>query len=107
MAIFGTVFVIPLLLTSLTACAWTPRVMTYPSGLKIVRVDQHEMDTACPINSWDNGEPVGSGEHADGCYSKEKDTIWLLNSCLGAKALPHELAHREGISDPSRDGFDW
>lgn len=92
----------------LTGCAWTPRVVTYPSGMVIIRTDQRTLDGICSHTA-DDGHRVRrmDGEHAVGCYDAAHDTIYLLNNCEGAEALPHELAHREGISDPEKAGFNW
>lgn len=90
----------------LTGCAWTPRIHTYPSGMVIARVDQRTLDGVCS-NVKDNGKKFRSEDHAVGCYDKSHDMIYVLNSCEGAEAIPHELAHREGISDPAKSGFDW
>ena len=84
-------------------CAWEPMAITYPSGLVIVLADQHTLDDVCSHKS-DRGTHI---DHAAGCYDKSEDTIYLLDSCEGAKSLPHELAHREGIADPEKAGFNW
>lgn len=90
------------------ACAWTPRQMVYPDGMKIIQVDQHTLDSVCSSIA-DDGHRLRrmDGEHPVGCYDKSADTIYLLDSCEGAEALPHELAHRENVAEPSRSGFDW
>ena len=92
-----------LVVALLSGCAWVPVAYTYPSGLSIVRADQYTLDKICPKTS-DEGTPI---KHASGCYDKAKDTIWILNSCVGAQTIPHEFGHREGIEKPSKEGFDW
>lgn len=96
----------PLLVAFLAGCAPVSRVMSYPSGLNLVLMDRVEIDTVCS-KKWDDGSPLGPDDHADACYSKKSDTIYLRNDCLGAEALPHELAHREGVAEPSKMGYDW
>lgn len=97
-----------LLAALISGCAWAPQVSQYPSGLRIVRLDQHELDQACGDGPLDDGSYLHNGEgHIQGCYARAQDTIYLLNSCEGAKSLPHELAHREGVAHPSEEGFDW
>ncbi len=88
------------------ACAWTPRVTHYPSGMTIIRTDQRTLDTVCSHVD-DKGVPVGPDRHAQGCYSKHDDTLYLLNNCEGAEAWTHELGHRDGVADPEAAGFNW
>lgn len=88
---------------ALHGCAWVSVAHTYPSGLSIVRADQSMLDNICSHTS-DEGVYI---EHAAGCFDKAKHTIWLLNNCAGAQALPHELAHLEGISNPKAYGMNW
>lgn len=105
--VLGLIAVLPFwLLVGMCACSWAPHVVKYPSGLTIARVDQHTLDRICGDEK-DDGAPILPGEHAAGCYSQIGDTIYILNSCEGAEALTHELAHREGIADPEKAGFDW
>lgn len=92
-----------LALLAMSGCAWTPTVHNYPSGLTIVRADQSTLDGICSRTS-DDGRPI---KHAAGCYDERNDTIWVLNSCVGAQALTHELGHREGVADPKKAGFSW
>jgi len=88
----------------LGGCAWSPKVVgPYPSGLIIIRGDQRLLDGICSHLS-DKGVYI---EHAAGCYQKEADTVYVLDNCEGAKALTHELAHREGIYDPEKEGYNW
>jgi (2Fe-2S) ferredoxin len=84
-------------------CAWQPVIHSYPSGLKVLRVDQDTLDKICSHTS-DAGEPIA---HAAGCYDRKNDMIYILNSDQGARALLHELAHREGVAQPSKAGYDW
>ena len=87
----------------LGGCAWIPHTIRYPSGLKIVRGDQDLLDGICSHTS-DSGFYI---EHSAGCYDIRMDTIYVLNNCTGAEALTHELAHREGIADPEKAGYNW
>lgn len=99
----GSMFLIFAILFLVQGCAWIPNVSKYPSGLKIARVDQYTLDKTCSHTS-DKGYHV---EHAIGCYDEENDTIYLLYNCDGAKALTHELGHREHVSDPEAAGMNW
>lgn len=90
----------------LSGCAEIPRVITYPSGLKIVRLEQRPLNKACGDGPRD-GETAPYHGDVEGCFMSWEDTIYVLDSCIGAKALTHEMAHREGIAEPSKDGFDW
>lgn len=88
-------------------CAWTPVVHRFPSGLTVVRGDSTLLAQACGTDGhWDNGKPQ-EGRVPLGCYAREDDTIYVRNTCDGAQALLHELAHREGIADPGAAGYDW
>lgn len=100
-------------------CAWTPVVHEYPSGLRIVRGDSTLVSQACSNgieiphrggvkrivydDKWRKIDP----RRIVGCYQKHDDTIYIRNTKEGACALLHELAHREGVTDPSAEGFDW
>lgn len=96
-----------ILLPLLGACAWTPVVHQYPSGLRVVRGDKNLLAQSCGTDGvWDDGTPR-NGNTPTGCYDADSDTIYLRNTNDGAKALLHELAHREGIDDPAGAGFDW
>lgn len=91
-------------ISMLSGCAWNPVIMRqYPSGLTIVRGDQVLLSQICSHIS-DKGKPITAWA---GCYDPDTDTIYLENSCIGAKALTHELAHREGSADPEQDGYNW
>lgn len=88
----------------LTGCAWTPRAFPrYPHGFQIIRAEQFVLDEVCSHYS-DDGVYI---KHARGCYDRESDVIFVLDSCEGAEALPHELAHRYGIAKPKQAGFNW
>jgi len=87
-----------------SACSWTPKIIgPYPDGLIIIRGDQELLDHVCSHIS-DDGHYI---KHAAGCNDGENNTIYLLNNCEGARALTHELGHRQGISDPAKAGFNW
>ena len=100
------------LLALLGGCAWTPEVMSYPKpgnglgGLQIIRGDHRLLDGICSRVD-DKGNAFAPNEYAAGCYDQAHDTIYLLDDCEGAEALPHELGHREGIEDPEAAGLNW
>ncbi len=87
------------------ACAWTPRPFPrYRNGLQRVRVDQAYIDLHGPHID-DQGNPIGPDRHISAYYDASTDTEYLLNNCEGAEAIPHEDAHRDGIQDPEKAGF--
>ena len=91
----------------LCSCAWAPVVHRFPSGLTVVRGDKTLLAQACGTTGhWDNGKPQ-AGRVPLGCYSRQDDTIYVRNTNEGARALLHELAHREGVVDPKAGGYDW
>lgn len=91
----------------LGGCAWTPIVHEYPSGLRIVRAEASIRAKECGTGgNWDDGRPR-NGRVPVGCYRASEDTIFIADNCEGARALVHELAHRDGIKDPANAGFDW
>lgn len=100
-----------LILAALIAggCAQAPIIYSYPSGMRIIRADQVVMAQACAgqQGKWDDGTIRRKGEAGDGCFRRDQDSIYVEDSCAGAKAIVHELAHREGIKDPDKVGFDW
>lgn len=108
--IIGLLAVVPFWLAVwlMAGCAWTPVVHRFPeSGLTVVRGDSTLVAQACGTRGhWDNGEPQ-NGRAPIGCYRRDIDTIYVRNTNDGAKALTHELAHRDGIKDPSAGGYDW
>lgn len=105
----------------LSGCASTPSrdIGPYPSGLVIERRSQRELNEACGTGPRD-GDTVGYHGDVEACYQGSSevivkpdgrevfnDKIYVLDNCIGAKALTHELAHREGVKEPSKEGFDW
>ena len=98
-----------LLFMILAGCSSAPIVYSYPSGLRIIRADQYVMAQACAWEKghWDNGRLRRKGEAGVGCYRHDTDTIYIEDSCAGAKTIVHELAHRDGIDNPDEAGYDW
>lgn len=91
----------------LSGCAWTPVVHQFPSGLRIVRGDSTLLLQACSGELRDDGSKRTPGVAPSGCWSATDNTIYIKNSCEGAQVLIHELAHKEGIPQPSKEGYDW
>jgi hypothetical protein len=86
------------------ACAAPVKVYHYSWG-DIYKANPVAVDQACgDIETWDDGTPVKRGDHFAGC--RINNNIWVRWDCQGAKALPHELAHLDGVSDPGED-YDW
>jgi hypothetical protein len=69
------------------------------------------VDEKCLIGGglWDDGSYQKPGEHPAACARSTRSGchIWIQNNEIGAKALPHELAHCDGHADPEEDGYDW
>lgn len=93
----------------LSGCATAPTVYEFPSGLRIVRSDQFVLSQACADQEghWDDGTIRRKGEAGIGCWDGANNTIYVDDSCAGAKAIVHEMAHKEGIADPDNAGYDW
>ena len=89
-------------------CTWSPRPFPqYPDGLTIIRLDTNLLREACPVKVADGGGLITPEMQITGCYNAAQDTIYLDDSCDGAKTLAHEMAHRQGIQNPRRAGFNW
>ena len=101
----------PLILSALmvgTGCA-TPKVYAYSWG-QIVKADQHSVNSACSdVGRWDDGTKKYRNDDVNGCATLKdgKCTIWVVNTIDGAKSLPHELAHCDGVDDPDKAGYEW
>lgn len=54
-----------------------------------------------------DGKNYAQGDDIAGCYDSTMDMIFLEDSGRGAKAWAHERAHRAGVKEPSKDGYDW
>ena len=93
----------------LSGCATAPVVYQYPSGLRIVRADQYVMAQACAASEgrWDDGRYRRKGEAGTACWIAAENSIYIEDSCRGARAIVHELAHKEGIADPDNAGYSW
>lgn len=100
--------VMALALLLLTGCAAHHKTWNYSWG-KIIAVDGNTLAKICtPLPAkWDNGAPRKKWAVVIGCYDPSERTIWVEDSCAGAQALPHELAHLDGIGDPAKSGFNW
>jgi hypothetical protein len=55
----------------------------------------------------DDGRPLTPNYPVEGCADVAGRKIYVEDSCEGAKALPHELAHLDGHKNPEADGFGW
>ena len=93
----------------LAGCAAAlPRRYCYSWGC-INRASANTLALHCsPVaGKWDNGKVRPKWAPVAGCYDKGSGDIWVEDSCEGAKALPHEWAHKDGIFDPKKEGYDW
>ena len=93
----------------LTGCAQAPIVYAYRDGLRIIRADQYVLAQACGgvEGHYDDGSLRRKGEAGIACWDAASKTIYIEDSCRGAQAIPHELAHRDGHKDPDNEGFGW
>ena len=98
-------FILFVIASGCAVYASAPIIHTYPSGLQIVRLDSKMLTLACAEAEADDGQDYGV--LYEGCYDKRSNAIFIENSCTGARALIHEWAHLEGITEPSKKGFDW
>lgn len=89
----------------LTGCAMQPRVYTYSWGQVIV-ADANAVARECTPEAghYDNGAYRPRHARVNGCYKPWSKEIWL-DYRADKYTLIHELAHRDGYSDPERQGF--
>lgn len=81
---------------------------TLPGDAPVILADQNTLWQACQPSRADDGRAlVADRDDIAGCYDQNIDTIFLEDSCRGAKAWGHERAHRAGVKDPSKEGYDW
>ena len=90
----------------LGGCASKPRILPYSWG-NIVIADPNSVIKHCAGHEgvWDNGIPRPRHAAVAGCHDWNGD-IWIQDNCIGYMALPHELAHKDGIKNPSAIGYD-
>lgn len=98
-----------LLLVLFVGCATPPRAIRYDSMDFSVHIGtQGQVLKACNgVQRWDNGEKRTSGEKMTACFKPIQREIWLLDSCNGARALVHELAHLDGKYGIEADKIKW
>ena len=68
---------------------------------------QNELWRLCAPTRFDDGRVPGFKDELSGCYRADLDMIFLEDSCRGAKAERHERAHRAGVDDPAKAGYNW
>ncbi len=56
---------------------------------------------------WDDGTDRRVWDVVGGCYDHKTGVAWIEDSCVGAKSVYHEEAHRQGVKDPKEAGLDW
>lgn len=84
------------------------QLKTLPGEARVFVADQNTLWEACRPSRADDGSILRADRDAiAGCYDPNIDTIFLEDSCQGARAWSHERAHRAGIKDPSKEGYDW
>lgn len=90
----------------LPGCTSLPRVYTYSWG-QIVEMDANSLAGVCTSESgrWDDGRFRPKHADVSGCADSGKKIIYVEDSCQGARAIPHELAHLDGVADPEKHGF--
>lgn len=98
----------------LTGCV--PQRITYSYekiNLKSITKATHKqviLDCTDKPGLWDDGTPRPQWADVIGCTWRHKNgacDIEIEDSCRGAKALPHELAHCMGIKSPDEEGYEW
>ena len=95
------------LTTLVNACA-APRVYRYDNlGFSVSVGTQGQLLAACDVVRWDNGEKRPPGAKMNGCFKPFTREIWLEDSCEGAKALVHEMAHLDGKFGAEADEVKW
>lgn len=93
----------------LTSCAtYEPTVYPYSWG-SITRMSKNDLARICTPSSakWDDGTYRPRHAPVLGCVFTATGEIYVEDSCRGARAIVHELAHVDGHSDPREDGYDW
>ena len=94
----------------LSGCyAQTVRITKYPSiggDLIVIEGDQRTIDRACTsvAGKWDDGTDRPVGASVGGCYTKESNTIYLVEGATGC-VWRHELCHAAGYSPETCDGM--
>lgn len=105
----------------LSGCGRSLRELKVPPGeARTFVADQNTLWEACRPSRSDSGrflrangtvDPTGKkytfGDDIGGCYDSGMDMIFLEDSCRGAQAWNHERAHRAGVAQPSKEGYDW
>lgn len=92
----------------LTGCSGTIReIKQLPGEARVFAMDQNTLWEACRPSRADDGRWLTIKDDIAGCYDANIDTIFLEDSCRGAKAERHERAHRAGIKDPKAAGYNW
>lgn len=97
-----------LLAVLLSGCGRTLRELKVPPGeARTFAADQNTLWEACRPSRSDGGRRLGWKDEIGGCYDPSMDMIFLEDSCRGAMAWGHERAHRAGVKDPRKEGYDW
>ena len=96
-------------LVFLQSCRTVPTVKRVEyDGYSINIASPQEVMRACytPGAKWDDGTLVDPiKETYAGCYIPTKHEIWVRWDEKGAKALPHELCHKDGHHDCEK--YNW
>lgn len=94
-------------LMAVSACAGgRPKRVAYADYTLII-ASPGDVDRACQVRAarWDDGHKPRYGEHTAGCWKADAREIWLRWDDVGARALPHELCHKDG--KPDCRAYDW
>lgn len=95
-----------LALLLLGGCASKPIRYDYSWGA-IVRGSQSMVDKACDgVKHTDKGEALPYSFKLRGCWKPTEREVWIRWDQGGWEALPHELAHVDGVKDPKKEGYD-
>lgn len=93
----------------LSGCSAGKLVCVDYSWGKICKSDKNTVNSICAATPglWDDGTYREQWASVNGCAFIAEKKIVLVDSCTGAEALPHELAHLDKHDDPKKDGYDW
>lgn len=93
----------------LAGCAtYQPTVYEYSWG-SIIRMRKQDLVKICTpaAAKYDDGTYRPKWAPVLGCAFLDSKVIYVEDSCRGAEAIPHELAHLDGHQQPNADGYDW
>ncbi len=102
------VFLIALAVAVLCSSAPMRKTNTYSCG-SIIRMDPDTLERTCADTAghYDDGTVRQKWDPVTACAYVNEREIFVEDDCLGAEAIPHELAHLDGHANPDSEGYDW